>query len=84
MSSEEIFKILKDCLIELFEMPEEKITLEAHIYDDLDIDSIDAIDIVDHIRKKTGYRMEAADFKEVRVLGDIVRIVEQKLNESHS
>lgn len=84
MSSEEIFNILKDCLIELFEIPAEKITLEAHIYDDLDIDSIDAIDIVDHIRKKTGYRMEAADFKEVRTLGDIVRIVEQKLNESHS
>lgn len=84
MSGEEIFNILKECLVELFEIPEEKITLEAHIYEDLDIDSIDAIDIVDHIRKKTGYRMEAADFKEVRTLGDIVHIVEQKLNESNT
>lgn len=80
MSRDEIFDILKQALIELFELEEEKITLEARIYEDLDIDSIDAIDMVDYIKKKTGYRMQAQDFKEVRSLKDIVEVVYTQLN----
>lgn len=79
MEQQEIFKILKDALIELFEIDEAKITLEAKIYHDLEIDSIDAIDLLDFIRKKTGYRMEAPDFKEVQTLQDIVEIVHKQL-----
>ena len=81
MTKEEVFNILKEALIELFEIPEEKITLEAKIYEDLEIDSIDAIDMIDYVKKKTGYRMEAADFKEIRTLGDIVNVVSTKLSQ---
>lgn len=81
MTKEQIFDILKEALIELFEIPQEKITLEAKIYEDLEIDSIDAIDMIDYIKKKTGYRMEAADFKEIRTLGDIVDVVSKKLSQ---
>lgn len=79
MEQQEIFIILKDALIELFEIDEAKITPEAKIYYDLEIDSIDAIDLLDFIRKKTGYRMEAPDFKEVQTLQDIVEIVHKQL-----
>ena len=78
MEQQEIFKILKDALIELFEIDEAKITPEAKIYYDLEIDSIDAIDLLDFIRKKTGYRMEAPDFKEVQTLQDIIQIVHKQ------
>mgnify|MGYP003458103982 FL=1 len=81
MTKEQIFDILKEALIELFEIPQEKITLESKIYEDLEIDSIDAIDMIDYIKKKTGYRMEAADFKEIRTLGDIVDVVSKKLSQ---
>ena len=81
MTKEQIFDILKEALIELFEIPQEKITLESKIYEDLEIDSIDAIDMIDYIKKKTGYRMEAAAFKEVRTLGDIVNVVFEKLSQ---
>ncbi|MGX3044150.1 acyl carrier protein [Helicobacter sp. T3_23-1056] len=79
MEQQEIFIILKDALIELFEIDEAKITPESKIYYDLEIDSIDAIDLLDFIRKKTGYRMEAPDFKEVQTLQDIVEIVHKQL-----
>ena len=79
MEQQEIFKILKEALIELFEIDEAKITPEAKIYYDLEIDSIDAIDLLDFIRKKTGYRMEAPDFKEVQTLQDIIQIVHKQL-----
>lgn len=79
MSNDEIFEILKGALIELFEIDEDKIALQSRIYEDLDIDSIDAIDLVDFIKKKTGYRMEASDFKEVRTLENIVEVVAKQL-----
>ncbi|MCR8700013.1 acyl carrier protein [Campylobacter ureolyticus] len=78
MNKDEIFEILKKNLIELFEIDEKLITLDAKIYEDLDIDSIDAIDLIDSIKKKTGYRLEPNDFKNVRTLGDIVEAVANK------
>lgn len=80
MNKEKIFEILKENLIELFEIDEKKITLEARIYEDLDIDSIDAIDLIDSIKKKTGYRLEPNDFRAVRTLGDIVEAVAAKID----
>ncbi|MSN96709.1 acyl carrier protein [Campylobacter sp. FMV-PI01] len=80
MNKNEIFEILKTNLVELFELEESNITLEAKIYEDLDIDSIDAIDLIDSIKKKTGYRLEPNDFKNVKTLGDIVEAVSSKVS----
>ena len=49
MDKNQIFEILKQALVELFEIDESKISLDAKIYEDLDIDSIDAIDLVDFV-----------------------------------
>ena len=88
MEKQEIFEVLKGALIELFEIDEKKIKPESKIYHDLEIDSIDAIDLLDFIRKKTGYRMEAPDFKEVQTLQDIIDVVHKQLstnaNSQHS
>ena len=82
MSEQEIFDFLKEALVDFFEIDASKITMESHLYEDLEIDSIDAIDLMDHIKKKMGYRLEPADFKEVRTLGDIVRIVHGKMEQN--
>ncbi|MCH5322629.1 MAG: acyl carrier protein [Helicobacter sp.] len=79
MEKEQIFEMLKKALIELFEIEESRISLEAKIYEDLEIDSIDAIDMIDYIKKNTGYRMEANYFKEVKTLQDIVEVVYKQL-----
>ena len=80
MQKEEIFELLKKSLVELFEVDPLRISMESKIYEDLEIDSIDAIDMIDYIKKQTGYRMEASCFKEVRTLGDIVEVVFAQLN----
>lgn len=82
MSKDEIFGILKGALVELFEIDEGKIARDSKIYDDLDIDSIDAVDLMLHIKKKTGYQMEASDFKSVKTLWDIVEIVFSRLEQN--
>lgn len=77
-TEQEIFALLKSALVELFEIPEEKVTMQANIYEDLDIDSIDAIDLMDYIYKKTGYKLKSEDFHQVRTIRDVVDIVYHK------
>ena len=78
MDKNQIFEILKQALVELFEIDESKISLDAKIYEDLDIDSIDAIDLVDFVKKQTGHKLMPEDFKAIKTLGDIVEVVAKK------
>ena len=79
MTQNEIFGILKNALITHFEIDEAKITPQSLIYEDLGIDSIDAIDLIDYVKKQTGYRLLPEDFKNVKTLEDIAIIVSKKL-----
>lgn len=78
-SREEIYAHVRSTLIELFEIDAADIHPEALLYEDLDIDidSIDAVDLVVELKKFTGRRIEANDFKSVRSLDDVVTAVEQ-------
>jgi len=75
---EEIHAILRDALVELFEIDASRISLSANLYIDLEIDSIDAIDLIDHIRRQTGYKLAAEDFRSVRTVQDVIEAVFQK------
>lgn len=77
---EEIFATLRDALVELFELSPERISLGANLYEDLEIDSIDAVDLIDHIKRQTGKKIAAEAFKSVRTVGDVVEAVYQMVN----
>ncbi len=68
---------LRDVLADEFEIDPASITLQAHLLDDLDIDSIDAIDILARLRELTGKDLPAEALKSVRTVGDVVALVEQ-------
>jgi acyl carrier protein len=74
-SREEIFETLRTALVELFELEPERVTLEANLYQDLEIDSIDAVDLIDHIKRQTGKKIAAEEFKSVRTVSDVVEAV---------
>jgi len=69
---EELFARVKGILAEMFELDPATITHEARLYEDLDIDSIDAVDLVVRLRELTGVRIESEDFKAVRTVDDVV------------
>ena len=77
---DEIFATLRDALVELFELDAAQISLEANLYEDLEIDSIDAVDLIDHIKRQTGKKLAAEEFKAVRTVGDVVEAVLQLVN----
>ena len=77
---EEIFAALQAALVELFELDAADIRLESNLYEDLEIDSIDAVDLIDHIKRQTGKKIAAEEFKAVRTVGDVVEAVLQLVN----
>ncbi|MEQ4284840.1 acyl carrier protein [Pseudomonas syringae] len=77
---EDIFEILRAAMVELFELEPERVTLEASLYQDLEIDSIDAVDLIDHIKRKTGKKIAAEEFKSVRTVNDVVEAVYKLVN----
>jgi acyl carrier protein len=76
---DEILTKLTSILVELFELDAEQITLNSHLYDDLDIDSIDAVDLVVELKKLTGKKIKPEDFKTVRTVKDTVDAIENLL-----
>lgn len=72
---DDIFQTLRDALVELFELDADRVTLESNLYQDLEIDSIDAVDLIDHIKRQTGKKIAAEEFKSVRTVGDVVEAV---------
>ena len=72
---DDIFNTLRDALVELFELAPERVTLDANLYQDLEIDSIDAVDLIDHIKRQTGKKIAAEEFKAVRTVDDVVEAV---------
>lgn len=77
MTEQEIQKILTEALVSLFEIDEDRIKPETHLYEDLEIDSIDAIDLIDYIKRQTGYKLQAEDFRNVRTVSDVVTAVKK-------
>jgi acyl carrier protein len=70
-----IFEHVASTLTELFDLERADITMESHLSDDLDIDSIDAIDLIVELKKYVGKKISPEDFKSVRTVGDIVNAV---------
>ena len=82
MTKEEIFNKLSDMLVEQFEIEKEKITLEANIVKDLDLDSIDMIDLIATLRRESNISFTPEDYKNVRTIAYIVDAIYNKLNEN--
>ena len=75
MSKDEIFVKLREILVSVFELEESEVTPEALLADDLDLDSIDAIDLVVKMKEFTPEGKPAIDasiFKEVKTVQDVV------------
>lgn len=72
---DQVFEHLRTVLVELFEIDADKITLQANLYGDLDIDSIDAVDLVLKLKEYTGQKIQPQQFKHVRTVGDVVDAV---------
>ena len=77
-----IYEEVSALLIKLFEVDAQAIQPEARLYEDLELDSIDAVDMIVHLQKKTGKKIKPEEFKAVRTVQDVVDAVERLLKEA--
>ena len=61
-----------DLLAEMFELDKASLSAASNLYEDLDIDSIDAVDLAVNLKQLTGRRLQPEVFKEIRTIGDVV------------
>ena len=76
-SREDIFNDIRREIHALFDIEETDITPEARLYEDLDLDSIDAVDLVVRLQEITRKRIQPDQFKSVRTVADVIDAVEE-------
>lgn len=72
MSPEQLQTWLVTLLADMFELDAAGLTRESNLYSDLDIDSIDAVDLAVKLKQLTGRRLAPEVFKTIRTIGDVV------------
>jgi acyl carrier protein len=80
MTKDEIQQRIARIMEETFEIEPSRVTLQARLYDDLEIDSIDAVDLIVQLKPLAGRRLEPEAFKSVRTVGDVVEALHNLLN----
>lgn len=72
MNKDELYVWVADLLAEMFELDRATLSLQSNLYADLDIDSIDAVDLAVKLKQMTGKRLQPEVFKTIRTIGDVV------------
>ena len=80
MTEAEIAKTIKDILAADFDVDAASVKPETNLFTDLDLDSIDAVDLVVRLQQETGKKVEPAEFKKLRTFGDVVAAVSKLVN----
>jgi acyl carrier protein len=75
MTKEEIFLKLQGILTKEFEMDKDSITLESKLYEDLELDSIDAVDLMVRMKEHVKGKIEPEQFKKARTVEDVVNVL---------
>lgn len=79
MTNEDILEKLRIILAESFEIDPLCVTPETNLFQDLDLDSIDAVDLAIKLQEMTGKRIKPDDFKSVRTVSDVINTVQTLL-----
>ena len=72
MDREQLFFKIREIMVDQFEVEESIISLDANLYEELEIDSIDAVDLLVQLKELTGRKIAPETFKEVRTIRDVL------------
>ena len=75
MGKEELYVLVVDLLADMFGIDKATLSPESNLYEDLDIDSIDAVDLAVKLKQMTGKRLQPEVFKTIRTIADVVAAV---------
>ncbi len=78
MTEAQIMEKLKEVLIEEFEVEEDEIHPDANFFTDLELDSLDAIDLIVNMDKLLGVPLKSEDAQKIRTVSDFVKLIQSK------
>ena len=81
MTKEEVLARVTDVLVQSFELDRSEIHPTTHLFEDLDLDSIDAIDLVVGLEEETGLDVSEDELGQIRVVQDVVDLVYRRIGE---
>lgn len=82
MTDADIEKTIKDILVAEFECDPAVLRPETNLFTDLDLDSIDAVDLIVRLQQETKKKVNPEDFRQIRTLADVTKAVSKLVNES--
>ncbi len=81
ITKDDIFAILKGILVDEFEVVPENVVFNADLFNDLELDSVDAVDLAVRLQQHTGKKVSPAEFKQIRTVGDVVNAIVKLIQE---
>lgn len=79
MNEQQLFEEFRGLLQEEFSLPEDRITLDSRLVDDLDLDSLDFVAASLAVEDKWGVKMEDEDLAEIKTVRDVVDYMSARL-----
>ena len=79
MSSEEIFEKIKAIIVDLQQVPEDTVTLEANFIDDIGVDSLDFVELIMGIEEEFNIEIPDTEAEKVVTVGDVVEYIKDKV-----
>ena len=79
MSSEEIFEKVKNIIVDLLQVSEEPVTLDAHFIDDLGADSLDLVELIMGIEEEFNIEIPDGEAEKVVTVGDVVEYIKENV-----
>ena len=75
MDRSEAQEIITTYMVEQFDVPREKVVMEANLFEDLELDSIDALDMVGLLEARLGVQVDEDEIKKIRTIADVVAYI---------
>lgn len=76
LSRSEILEKIQAMMKELFELEPERVQPEAKLIDDLELDSLDAIDLAVKVEESTGLTFDETKIRQMRTISDVIDAIE--------
>jgi len=77
--SDATFDKFRACAVEVLQVPEDKVVLEARFGDDLDADSLDLVELVMALEEAFDITVEESELEGIETIGQAYQLVSAKL-----
>lgn len=84
ISKEQIIEQINLILTDEFEMEPDDLSPDAKLFEDLELDSLDAVDLIVRLEKKFGTRIPEDDARQLATLGDVYDFIGKLADQDHA